>query len=120
MFVGARQFVALNNNAGGEQTDPRAEDVLAITDALAAGTYLCQLTLTAVSLDDSKALFEVRHRNAADDDTLESVVVAVPVDDSRQYELVFTVADGEWIAVGPYVDLTGTLFAAITVVGTVT
>lgn len=113
MLIGAKQPIYLESAGGGEHVDPRLDDVLAVTDTLAAGGVLCTVTLAATNLDDSKALFLVRHRNSDNDDTLESAIVAVPVDDSKQFDFVFTVADGEYIDVSPYADITGTVMAAI-------
>jgi hypothetical protein len=113
MFTVGLQPVALVSDGGGEHVDPRADEVLAITEALPVGRCQVCVTATAVSLDDSKALFVIQHRNTADDDTLESVVVAVPVDDTRQFDVVFLMAEGEWIAVVPYVDLLGTVMVAL-------
>ena len=113
MFVAALSGVRLASDGGGEHIDPRADDVLATTDTLREGRYLVRVTLTATVLDDSKALFVVRRRNAADDDTVESAVVAVPVDDCRQYDFAFGTDEGELISVTPYTDMIGIVMVAI-------
>jgi hypothetical protein len=115
MFAAGSYTLGIANNNGGEQIDPRREDVLATTDAQPQGSYLCQVTITATSLDDSKALCEIQHRDATDDETnpLESLVVAVPVDDTRQFECAFTLEQDERVTVVPYTDMIGTVMAAI-------
>ncbi len=115
MFVAATNTIRLESDAGGEHIDPRADDVLATMGAgQRSGRYLLKITICAISLDDSKAMFEIRHRNAADDDTLESAIVAVPVDDCRQFEFGFALDDDEQIVVVPYPgDMIGTVTVAI-------
>lgn len=113
MYVAPGHTVKLASDGGGEHLDPRAEDVLATTDPLQAGRWLCRVTATATSLDDSKAVFVIQRRNAADDDTLDSAVFAVGVDASAQFDFVFEVDDQELVNVVPYVDLIGMVAVAI-------
>ena len=107
--------LGLASDNGGEHIDPRRTDVLATTDSQPGGRYICLITLSATSLDDSKAMFEIQRRDATDDEDnpIESAVVAVPVDDCRQFQFAFSLKDNERITVVPYVDLIGTLTAAI-------
>ncbi len=95
---------ALASDGGGEHNDPTDGEILATTDAQPAGKYNCLITCTACELDDSKALFEIQHRNSDDEDTnvLESVIVAVPTDSSRQFEYAFDLEVNERITVVPY------------------
>lgn len=115
MFAPGIYTIATANNNGGEQIDPRREEVLATTDNQPHGQYLCQVTITATSLDDSKGLFEIQHRDNMDDDVnpIESLVVAVPVDETRQFECAFALNQDERITVVPYTDMIGTVMAAI-------
>ncbi len=115
MLVPGSYTISVANNNGGESIDPRREDVLATTDAQPVGRYFCTVTLTATSLDDSKALFEIQHRDPTDDEVnpLESIVVAVPVDETRQFECAFALEADERITVVPYTDMLGTVMAAI-------
>lgn len=107
--------IGLASDGGGEHVDPRREDVLATTDAQPDGRYLCRITIVAVSLDDSKALFEVQRRDATDDEAnpLESAVVAVAVDSCQQFDFAFKLDVNERISVVPYLDLIGTVMVAI-------
>ena len=106
--------LGLGNDAGGEHVDPSQTDVLATTDAQPDGRYLCKVTIVAHSLDDSKALFEVQHRDSVDgEDPLESVIVAVPADDCSQFEVVFALSADERITVVPYAAFIGTAIVSI-------
>jgi hypothetical protein len=114
MFTEGPHTLGLANDAGGEHVDPSATETLATTNSQPTGRYLCKITIVAHSLDDSKALFAVQHRDNADsEDPLESVVVAVPADDCKQLEVVFSLDDSERITVVPYVDFIGTAIVAI-------
>jgi hypothetical protein len=105
----------LFSDGGGEHIDPRQTDVLATTGSQPAGLYLVLVTITATDLDDSKAKIEIQHRDCTDDEAnpVESVVVAVPVDNSAQFEFAFKLKQDEIIAVVPYADLIGTITVAI-------
>ncbi len=108
--------LGLVSDFGGEHLDPPTGEILVTTDAQAAGTYHCMITITACELDDSKALFDIQHRNADDDENalIENVIVAVPVDQSWQFEYGFTLEEGERITVVPYVQgFNGRVMAAI-------
>lgn len=107
--------IGLASDNGGEHIDPRREDVLATTDLLPRGRYLCLITLTATNLDDSQALFEVQHRDSTDDEAnpLESAVIACPMADCRQFQFGFKLDEGERITVVPYADMLGTVTVAI-------
>src|SRR6476660_7750387 len=115
MFAPGSYTIALANDNGGEHVDPVRADVLATTDAQPGGRYLCLVTITATSLDNSLALFEIQHRDNTDDEAnpLESLVVAVPVDETRQFECGFSLEADERITVVPYVDMIGTVMAAL-------
>ncbi len=106
MFTAAPEIFSIGfvSDSGGEHIDPPAGEILATTDAQAAGTYHCMITITAVELDDSKALFDIQHRNAADEEEtlIENVPVSVPVDMTDQFEFAFTLEDQERITVVPY------------------
>lgn len=105
----------LESDNGGEHIDPARTDVLATTDAQPEGRYACVITIVATLLDDSKALFEIQQRDATDDENnpVKSAVVAVPVDDCRQFTFAFQLGDQERITVVPYADMIGTVFACI-------
>lgn len=108
--------VGLVSDSGGEHLDPPEGEILATTDALPAGTYHCLITITAVDLDDSKALFHVQHRNDADeeDNLIESAIVAVPVDTTQTFEFGFALEEDERITVIPYAQgFNGRVMAAI-------
>lgn len=115
MFADGLYTIGYAADGGGEHIDPVRTDVLATTDEQPQGQYLCLVTCTASNLDDSKALFEVQRRDATDDEVnpIESYVVSVPVDDSKQFEFAFALNDNERITVVPYADLIGTVTAAI-------
>ena len=113
MFSAALHTPMVANNSGGEQIDPREEDILAATGVLQPGSYVCMVTITASDLAFSVAQFKVHRRNAADDDDVESVVVSVPVDDSKQFETAWRIKQDEQITVTPYVDMVGTVTAAL-------
>lgn len=117
MFVADNVFtLGLASDGGGEHNDPTENEVLATTDAQPAGKYHALVTCTACELDDSKALFEIQHRNADDEDNniLESLIVAVPVDSSRQFEVAFDLETNERITVVPYAaGLIGRVMVAI-------
>ncbi len=107
--------IGLASDSGGEHLNPTRGEILATTDAQPAGHYHCLFTITACELDDSKALFEIQHRNAADEDNniIESAVVAVPFDNSSQYEFGFALEQNERISVVPYAGFNGRTMVAI-------
>lgn len=114
MFVAATNTIRLENSGGGETIDPRQTDILATTEAQPAGRYLVTVTITATDLDNSRATFEVQHRDADDNEVaLETVIVAVPADDCRQYNFAFALEANERITVVPYADMLGTVMATI-------
>ena len=105
MFSAANIFtLGLASDSGGEHVNPTKNEVLATTDSQPTGHYHALVTLTACELDDSKALFEIQHRNNADEENniLETLIVAVPVDSSRQFEVAFELNPDERITVIPY------------------
>lgn len=96
-----------------EQVDPRLTDVLNTTGAKPAGRYLVTVDLTASDLDDSKALLEVQHRDSDNNSIpLESIIVAVPQDNCRQFDFGFVLEANERISVVPYTDIIGVVTVA--------
>lgn len=105
MFTAENVYtLGLASDAGGEHLDPPVGEILATTDAQPAGQYHCLITITALDLDDSKALFDLQHRNSADeeDTVIENAIVAVPADSTQQFEFAFALEDSERITVVPY------------------
>lgn len=117
MFVADNVYTTgLASDGAGEHQDPGDGEILATTDAQPAGHYHCLVTITAIELDDSKALFEIQHRNSDDEDTnvLESLIVAVQVDSSQPFECAFMLEENERISVVPYpVGFVGRVMVAI-------
>lgn len=113
MYIATARTMKLASDSGGEHVDPRQEEVLAATDPQAQGRYSARITITAVSLDDSKGVFVVHRRNSTDDDDVESAIVSVPVDNSDQFDFCFELEQDEFLSVTPYTDMIGTVMAAI-------
>lgn len=94
----------LASDSGGEHLDPPEGEILATTDMLPAGKYHILVSITAVDLDDSRALFEIQRRNALDEENnlVESAIVSVPIDNTKQFEFAFALESCERITVVPY------------------
>ena len=113
MFSAAPHTPFYQSANGGEHIDPEVDSVLVTTGELPAGNYLCMVTLATTDLADSQARFTVEHRDVLDQNALETIIVSVPVANSLQVEVAFRLEANERISVVPYVDIVGTVMAAL-------
>lgn len=98
-------------NAGAKATNPTTASVLADTGALVAGQYQFRVACGA----NAAAIFDIQHRNAANDGNItnEVPIVFTPANASGEFIFDFQIAASERVRVVPNANITGD--AAVTI-----